>query len=241
VDAYRLLTSARLRAELTKTALAARAGTSTAALLQYERGLRSPTVATLSRLLAACGVQVRGELEPLHAGTDEVVDDLLARSSGGLSWSGAQVTGAFERSVVPWALDGRSAMAAHGLGPHPDLSVELVTVESDDLRRLLEDCWAHPVSGDTRPIHDSWYDVAFERLAYAPMYTRHGFITMRVSDELPPLLRVEVPLEVDPEDEEPGTSQSVTLPVLGLPDVEAAHPALATVLVRLRERRTVLP
>ena len=240
MDGPALLRSARLRAELTKTALAARAGTSASALVAYESGCRSPTVATFVRLLAACGVQVRGELEPLHAETDEVVDQLLAeRGGGGLSSSGARLTQVFERSAIPWALDGRSAMAAHGLGPHPDFSVELVTVESEDLRRLLDESFAQPVSGDARPIWESWWDVDFERLAYAPMYTRHGFVTMRLVPELPPVLRVAIPLEVDLDEQDVAGPRAVTLPVLGLPDVEAAHPSLATVLARLRERRTV--
>ena len=240
MDAARLLTAARLGAGFTKTALAARANTSAAALLEYETARRSPTVATLARILAACGLQVRGELEPLHADTDQVVDALLARAGAGLGWSGGEVAATFERSGVPWALDGRSAMAAHGLGPHPTLSVELVAVHGEDLRRLLEDSWAQPRSSDGRVIYESWFDLDVARLAYAPMYTRPGFVTMRLVEELPPVLRVEVPLEGDLEDEPPAGPQVVTLPVLGLPDVEAAHPSLATVLARLRERRTVL-
>ena len=239
MDAARLLRSARLTAGFTKTALARRAGTSPAALLAYETSRRSPTVRTLARLLAVCGVQVRAELEPLHADTDAVVDDLLARRGGcGLGWAATQVTAAFEVSGVEWALDGRSAMAAHGLGEHPDFAVEVVTVESLDLRRLLYDAWAQPVSRDGRPFNHGWLDLDFERLAYSPMYTRHGFVTLRLAPELPPVLRVSVPLARDDEGEP--AQQVVTLPVLGLPDVERAHPSLAEVLARLRGRRTVV-
>jgi transcriptional regulator with XRE-family HTH domain len=238
MDAARLLRSARLTAGLTKTALARRAGTSPAALLAYEANRRSPTVATLARLLAACGVQVRGELEPLHADTDAVVDALLARQGGGLGWSAAQVTAAFEASGVEWALDGRSAMAAHGLGEHPDFAVEVVTIESPDLRRLLYNAWAQPVSWDGRPFHHGWLDLDFALLACSPMYTRHGFVTMRLAPVLPPVLRISIPLERNDEDE--SVQQAVELPVLGLPDVEQAHPSLAEVLARLRGRRTVI-
>jgi transcriptional regulator with XRE-family HTH domain len=238
MDAARLLRSARLTAGLTKTALARRASTSPAALQAYETNRRSPTVATFARLLAACGVQVRGELEPLHADTDAVVDDLLARRGGlGLGWGANQVTAAFEASSVEWALDGRSAMAAHGVGDHPDFAVEVVTVESLDLRRLLYSAWAQPVSRDGRPFLHGWLDLDFDLLAYSPMYTRHGFVTMRLAAELPPVVRISVPLAGDEEDQ--SAQEAVELPVLALPDVEQAHPSLAQVLARLRERRTV--
>ena len=244
MDAARLLRSARLGAQLTKTALARRAGTSPAALLAYETNRRSPTVATFARLLATCGVQVRAELEPLHADTDAVVDSLLARTGDGLAWSAQQVTAAFEVSGVEWALDGRSAMAAHGLGEHPDFAVEIVTVETLDLRRLLYNAWARPESRDGRPFCESWLDLDVDRLAYRPMYTRHGFVTLRLVPELPPVLRVAVTLALSVDDDEDGeqelAQQAVTLPVLGLPDVERAHPSLAEVLARLRGRRTVV-
>jgi transcriptional regulator with XRE-family HTH domain len=53
----RLIARARCLAGLSKRALARRAGTSAAALVQYEHGRRSPTVATLDRVLDAAGVR----------------------------------------------------------------------------------------------------------------------------------------------------------------------------------------
>ncbi len=47
--------SARLGAGLTQARLAAAAGTSQATLSAYESGHKQPSVATLERLLAACG------------------------------------------------------------------------------------------------------------------------------------------------------------------------------------------
>lgn len=46
---------ARERSGLTQSQLAARAGTSQATISAYERGRKQPSVATLSRLLAAAG------------------------------------------------------------------------------------------------------------------------------------------------------------------------------------------
>lgn len=50
---------ARLRAGLTQAELAQVAGTSQAAVSQYERGRKEPEVVTLARLLAAAGAELR--------------------------------------------------------------------------------------------------------------------------------------------------------------------------------------
>ena len=55
MDAASALRSARRRAGLSQTALAARAGTSQATISAYERGTKAPSLATLDRLLAASG------------------------------------------------------------------------------------------------------------------------------------------------------------------------------------------
>lgn len=63
MDAAQLLATAREEAGLTQSLLAARAGTSQAAVSAYESGRRSPSVATLDRLLAACSFRARVTLE----------------------------------------------------------------------------------------------------------------------------------------------------------------------------------
>lgn len=54
----RLIRDARKRAELSQAALAARAKTSQSAVARYESGVTIPGLATLERLLAACGGRV---------------------------------------------------------------------------------------------------------------------------------------------------------------------------------------
>ena len=58
MDAGNALQSARIRAGLTQGELAARTGTSQAAISAYESGAKQPTVATFSRLLAATGARL---------------------------------------------------------------------------------------------------------------------------------------------------------------------------------------
>lgn len=73
-----LLRGARERAGLSQRDLARAAGSSQGTVTAYERGRMSPTVRTLDRLLATCGMQLRAELEPLLADVDARLDAALA-------------------------------------------------------------------------------------------------------------------------------------------------------------------
>ncbi|MGH3931299.1 MAG: helix-turn-helix domain-containing protein [Pseudonocardiaceae bacterium] len=55
MDVGRFLREIRVEADLTQAVVARRAGTSQAAVARYENGVASPAVATLERLVAACG------------------------------------------------------------------------------------------------------------------------------------------------------------------------------------------
>ncbi len=57
--AWAIVRAARARAGLTQRQLAARAGTSQAAIGRYERGRSIPDLATLGRLVDACGLELR--------------------------------------------------------------------------------------------------------------------------------------------------------------------------------------
>lgn len=67
MDPAQLIAAARRRAGLTQAELAALAGTSQPAISAYEAGRRSPSVATLQRLLAACGARTRVMFENASA------------------------------------------------------------------------------------------------------------------------------------------------------------------------------
>lgn len=56
--------TARARAGLTQTQLAARAGTSQATLSAYERGAKQPSLATFERLLRSAGAQLSVQAAP---------------------------------------------------------------------------------------------------------------------------------------------------------------------------------
>jgi uncharacterized protein len=90
-----LLREARERHRVTQTALAARAGTSQAAVSRIERGVVSPTVETLRRLCDALGEELVLSAEPIDYGHDRT---LLRRNLAltaaerirrGVEWSNA--------------------------------------------------------------------------------------------------------------------------------------------------------
>jgi transcriptional regulator with XRE-family HTH domain len=191
VDVGGLLVRARARATLSRTELASLAGTSSSAISAYERGAKSPTVATLDRLLRACGLQIRPELEPYLADLDAAVDALLAGPAEpphGVE----RIAAAFDEAGVAWAFDGSTALALYSLGPGGDTHAQVVAAASDELRRLM-------------------YGL--------------GGVTLRV------VAALERPVRI-------GCGEAM-YPVLSLWDIERAHPQLADVLGRLRERRTV--
>lgn len=82
MDAAAALRSARLRAGLTQGALAVRAGTSQAAVSAYESARKQPSVATLSRLLAATGSRLA--VEPTERPLIAVAESQLETAGRGL-------------------------------------------------------------------------------------------------------------------------------------------------------------
>lgn len=71
-----LLRRARHTAGLTQRELAERAGTSQSVVARIESGTTSPTTATLGRLIAAAGFEVRSELVPLPVAGSHMLDDV---------------------------------------------------------------------------------------------------------------------------------------------------------------------
>jgi uncharacterized protein len=67
-----LLQLARLKAGLSQRELAERAGVPTTMISAYERDKRQPTLATLSKLVAAAGLDLRIRLEPYVPGDQGV-------------------------------------------------------------------------------------------------------------------------------------------------------------------------
>jgi transcriptional regulator with XRE-family HTH domain len=97
VDAATLIARCRRRARLTQRELAARSGTSAAAICLYERGERLPRVDTLARIVAAAGAMLEMKASWPRARIDlaangrtleqllELADELPRRSSPELS------------------------------------------------------------------------------------------------------------------------------------------------------------
>ena len=77
---WSLIREARHRAGLSQAALADRAGTSQPAIARYERARSMPDLATLHRIIEACGLELRLQLvkpDPQREGAERAA---LARS-----------------------------------------------------------------------------------------------------------------------------------------------------------------
>lgn len=70
-----LIKKARVAAGMSQAEFARRAGTSQPVISAYERGHRDPTVATLSRLIRAAGVELEVRARPVVSDLPPAVDD----------------------------------------------------------------------------------------------------------------------------------------------------------------------
>lgn len=223
MDVPRVLVRARHRAVLSRARLAELAGTSPSALSAYERGVRSPTVATLDRLLQACGLQLRVDLEPYLADVDAAVDAMLVGGSE-LPAGTARLTTALDEAGLTWAFDGQTALVLHGLSG-ADSFPEVVLLGDDAMRTFLYRHGVTALDREGQPLWDNWLSVDLAAVGRCMAWTGVGVFTLRVAAELT------VPVRI--------VSGGGVYPTLSLVELERAHPALSVVLGRLRERRTV--
>lgn len=243
MDVGAVLREARERAGLNQRQLATRASTGQAVISSYESGRMSPTVRTLDRLLAACGLQGRLVLEPLGADLDAQVRTLLSGAPDldvhhllslqssldddpralRIGFSPWQPTG-----VATWAFDGATALRVQGLAV-PAAEDALVVVLDEAARQWL---YRLGVKGTGRIVAPAWLDDEPEHLAEVlawPAVCMLGVLRIRLCEVLPPIVRV----AVGPEGQ--------TVPVVTVDEVERAHPDYAQVLGAWRSRRTVEP
>lgn len=226
VDVTALLRQARERCGLSQAQLAARADTSRAAVSQYETGRKSPTVVTLNRILAAAGLQIRAELEPLRAALDVRVDAVLAAvlaAGEPLDASSVQpLAEALLSEPVTWGLDGETALRAHGLGFSSQLPQAAIALD-DAARAYFFRARVRGTGGD--PV--SWFEADLPAaqaylggMALGPF----GMVAVRLVAKPPKTVSIEV-------------APGLVVPVLTVEEVERGRPDLAEVLQRLRDRR----
>jgi transcriptional regulator with XRE-family HTH domain len=111
-----LLRYARLKAGLSQSELAERAGVARTMVSAYERDRRQATLPTLMRLLKAAGFELRMQLAPYDA-HDDVLRELEEHRPSGerQAWEGYQATRvAKDRAAVSAALRARKRTQASG-------------------------------------------------------------------------------------------------------------------------------
>jgi transcriptional regulator with XRE-family HTH domain len=218
MDVAELIRDARGRRGWSQAQLAAATGTTRGAIGDYETGRKSPTVATLNRVLAAAGLQIRAELEPLRA-------DLLARveaargeaeplDAAGLAKVGEVLDGA----PVAWGLDGETALRALGYGFASD-RVHVAICFDAPAREWFFRARVRGTGG--APV--SWFDADLRAaqeylggMAFGPF----GMVAVRLVREAPRTVRVEV-------------APGLVVPVLTVEEVGRGRPHLGEVLERL--------
>lgn len=99
VSAGELIRAARARHGLTQAQLAIRARTSQAAISRIERGLVSPSVETLQKLLAMVNEELVLEARELDWGHDRTLNEVNLRLSVGQRIANAEAFDDFARSV----------------------------------------------------------------------------------------------------------------------------------------------
>lgn len=136
--AARILRDARWMAGLTQAEVAQRAGLSQQMVGQYETGRRQPSVGTLTRLVAGCGLHLQWSLVPEAGLEDEPTRDLLARPP--MQRLDPRIAGSFRTLVQafhaqPALVGGKTAARLHGADIRA-LEIEMWVDERCDLDRL---------------------------------------------------------------------------------------------------------
>lgn len=190
-------------------------------LSDYETGRKSPTVATLARILAGAGLQIRAELEPLRADLEARVDAVEATPDPLPPELVEGLAAVLAPLPLAWGLDGETALRAHGLGFRVEVP-QLALLWDDEARQWF---FRNGVRG-TGGAPVSWFEqdlgalqAYLGRMALGPF----GAAQVRLLPETPPTVRVEV-------------APGLVVPVLTVAEVERGWSDLAEVLARLRRR-----
>ena len=207
MDAGDLVRRARARAGFSQRDLAREADTSQSALWAIESGRRSPTVQTLDRLLAACGLQQRVSLEALLAELDARVDALqgevpeldadswrwFADVLDDLPQTMAFLATAPRRGAVTWAIDGSAAMALHGFAV--ELSDFEVVVELNEPLRFWMKAVLLRGTDERENLVMDWFDADLGRMQSSLPGARYcllGLARVRVVAALPATMTLQV-------------------------------------------------
>lgn len=224
MDIGTFLRDRRDEAGLTQLDLAARAGVSQTMVSAIEGGRRRPSMDVVDQVLAALGLQLRLEVEPLLADVDEAIEAALGRPPDQRIVT-ARVDGpSLLARLSPAApvLEGLAGAALHG-APVPLAHLDIVVAESSLdvladvlLRRMFAERWSDgwkqwgPANPDPRqPGSPRWRTIA-------------GEFRVRIVAELPASVVVvagHLPVAVRP-----------------LHDIEGADAETRRVLARVRER-----
>lgn len=237
-DLPQLLRSTRQEAELTQLEVAERAGVDQAALSRYERGLRTPTLGTLERVLAAMGQQIVVELEPLDAQIDREIDRLAAMTPAERiqsCWLLVDVPEMF--AGLAWAFGGAAAGVLQG-APLPLDRVDVLMLDDpvvlDTVARVLRQRLAAQWWEEDRlfAVPDAVHREALRAAAGSRWELGGAELLIRAVSAATLASCSTVAIE----EEDLGQVRVVPVRVVPVPAIEAADQRAARALARFRQR-----
>jgi transcriptional regulator with XRE-family HTH domain len=221
-----ILVAERSRAQLSQAQLAERAGVSQQWLSRLERGAVNSSFATVQRILAVLGKQLRVEAVPLRAEVDIDIDRGLAlREEERAVDIGLHRILLDRLSGINFAIAGRLAAFAQGAPMSSPSWIDIV-VASKDLDALA-DVMAKSFCMRWNPKWEDWGHGSTDPREPGVPRWQFGLSDMRlhIVDELPPTIEVRVGEHV--------------LRVVPVADIERDDPWLHRLMTRWRNRAKI--
>lgn len=233
MDAAELLRAARRHSGLSQSEVARRAGVHHTMISAYERGRRTPGMATFERLLLAAGGELTVELVPAGSSVDDRITLALAQSTeariGRFAESLHQLTGLL--AEVRCAVDGLAAAALHG-----------VPVDVERIKLLLADESGAPEAAANALLGKGVmvWEEQLQRFTHMPAAPDLAMRAANPSVWWFPLWDEPVEIALCPPERLDGvqlvSSRGTQMAVVGLWDLQVKDPVLADLIERTRAR-----
>lgn len=211
----------RARRYMSQGELASRLGITQQTLSRLERGVGQPTTATVERVFAAMGLQVRVEVEPLDTGLDAEIAKYTAMPDD----ERAEEIGYFALLLdrlgdLPYTLTGRLGAFLQG-APLRVVFADIIVAAAD------------------LDLYAAWFDRQ-QAMRWNEKWLDYGYRSCDPREEGPPRWMIGAhEMRMELRDDAPSSSVVVRVGerevrVLPLPAIEAAYPDIGRVMERVR-------
>lgn len=217
-----ILDAERSRAGLSQAQLAERAGVSQQLVSRLERGAVNATLATVQRIFAVLGKQLRVEAVPLGADLDIGIDRSLAAAEEEHEQMGVHSSLLRHLSDIPFAVTGRLAAYSQGAPMQSPAWIDIVVARKDldALAAVMAKSFCMRWSAKWE---DWGYDSTDPREPGMPRWRiRLSDMRLQIVDELPPTIEMRL--------------GEFLLRLVPLAEIEREDPWLRRLMTRWRQR-----